>query len=145
MHETNTTNEPLVDDDGTKHEGRRIRLIGEGWPNALQSLDSMSDDQLRDYIAGMRRLLEQAIQTGNYASISIAAAEYKLAYKEHSRYVAAMKRREKLEKHGQILLNAKKTKLSPDIPTDIAALMKAFGLTQAEATKMKSVLGKGQV
>jgi hypothetical protein len=145
MHETNTTSEPLADDDGVQHDGQRIKLIGEGWPNALLSLDTMSDDQLRSHIEGMKKLLDQAIQTGNYASISIAAAEYKLAYREHSRYVKAMKSREKkLMKQGQILLNKRKTRLDTQgkqIPADILALMKAFDLSQEEAVRMKAVLG----
>lgn len=143
MHEVPTKTEPLTDEDGTVHEGKRIRLIGEGWPNALKSLDDMSDDELREYILGMQKLLEQAIQTGNYASISIAAAEYKLSYKQHSRYVAAIRRREKLQEQGQIRLNNKKFKMGakPLIPADIAALMKLSpGMTVEQAIALKKVL-----
>lgn len=143
MHEVATKVEPLTDEDGTKHEGRRIRLIGEGWPNALKTLDDMSDDELREHLAGMQKLLEQAIQTGNYASISIAAIEYKLSYREHSRYVAAVKRREKLVEQGQIRLGNKKIKMGAkaQIPADIAAIMKLSpGMTFEQAVAMKAIL-----
>lgn len=143
MHETSTKTEPIIDEEGSERNGRRIRLIGEGWPSAMQKLDDMTDDQLREHIAGMQKLLEQAIQSGNYAQISIAAAEYKLSYREHSRYVAAVKRRKKIE---QGVLNLGRKKFRPGgqekkkIPADIAALMKLGGLTYEQALAARALL-----
>jgi hypothetical protein len=144
-HEFNVESEPLVDDDGATHKGRHLKLIGEGWPHALLLMKDLTDEELDQRITDLQKALKEAIRTADYTQISLAAHEFERDYRGYSRHVAAVKRREKLEKQGQIRLNAKKIKLSPDIPADIAALMKAFGLTQAEAMKMKSVLGKGQV
>lgn len=145
-HEMSTERVPILDEDGTEHRGTRVRLIGEGWPNALQLLDSLTDDQLIERITGLKRLLKQAIETSDYAQISIAAHEYKLDYRRHSRYVAAMKRREKLEQ-GTVRLNNKKHRIDASgqkqtIPADIVALMKLGNLSFEDAVKMKSLLGK---
>ena len=103
--------EPLTDEDGTVHHGRRIRLIGEGWPHDLKLVKDCSDEELEEQIAGLQKLLAKAIQTQDWAQISIAAREFELGYRKHSRYVSAMRRREKLEQ-GAIRLNAKQHKIS---------------------------------
>jgi hypothetical protein len=137
-----TESTPLpADDEGIVHHGRQIRLIGEGWPNSLRMIREMTDDELRGQIKGLQDLLTDAIRTADYARISIAAREFEVDYREHSRYVAAMKRREVLEQ-GTVRLNSKKYKKgAPALPPDIAALMKAFGLSEAQATQLKATLG----
>jgi hypothetical protein len=143
-HEMSTERVPVIDEDGTERRGERIRLIGEGWPNALQLLDDLTDEQLEERIVGLKKLLKQAIETADYAQISIAAHEFKLDYRKHSRYVAAMKRREKIQQ-GAIRLNDKKHRVDAkgqQIPSDIAALMKLGNLTFEQAVAMKALLGK---
>jgi hypothetical protein len=139
-----TEDEPLIDDEGVEHRGRRIRLIGEGWPNSLRVIKDMSDSELEQQIGGLQSLLQDAIRTADYARISIAAREFELDYRKHSRYVAAMKRREKLVQ-GSVRLGGKTHRLDAvgtkiAIPTDIAAIMK-LGLTYDQAVQMKAVLG----
>ena len=147
-HEMSSERVPIVDEDGTEHRGERIRLIGEGWPDALQMLDSLTDEQLEERIKGLKLLLKRAIETSDYAQISIAAHEFKLDYRRHSRYVAAMKRREKIQQ-GTIRLNNKKHRVDASgtkqqIPADIAALMKLGNLTYEQAVSMKTLLGKAK-
>jgi len=137
-------NEPLIDDEGARHEGRKIRLIGEGWPNSLRLIKDTSDDDLKEQIKGLQNLLQDAVKTADYARISIAAREYELDYREHSRYVAAMRRREKIAQ-GAIRLNKKTHRIDAQgqkqqIPADVAALMKAFNLDYEKAVVLKSVL-----
>lgn len=136
--------EPLIDDDGSRHEGRRIRLIGEGWPNSLRLIKDTSDDDLKEQIKGLQNLLQGAVKTADYARISIAAREYELDYREHSRYVAAIRRREKIIQ-GTIRLNKKTHRIDAQgqkqqIPADVTALMKAFGLDYEKAVALRSVL-----
>jgi len=138
-----TKSEPIVDEDGSTHSGRRIRLIGEGWPNSLVMIKDLSDDELVTQIKGLQDLLKKAIQTADFAQISIAAREFEYEYRKHSRYVAAIRRREKIEQ-GSIRLNAKSHKPSgPKIPADIAALM-TLGITYEQALVMKAALGKAK-
>jgi hypothetical protein len=139
-----TKSEQVVDDDGTTHSGRRIRLIGEGWPNDLVMIKDLSDEQLITQIKGLQDLLKRAIQTADYAQISIASREFELGYRQHSRYVAAVRRREKLTQ-GSIRLNQKAHKVGstgPKIPADIAALMALANITYEQAVAMKALLGK---
>jgi hypothetical protein len=146
MHseEFRTTNEPLVDDEGVTHEGRHIRLIGEGWPNSLRVIKDMTDEDLVRQVGGLQELLKDAIRTADYARISISAREYELDYRKHSRYVAAMKRREKIQQ-GSVRLGGKKHRMDASgakvaIPADVQALM-SLGLSYDQAVAMKSVLG----
>lgn len=137
--------EPIVDEDGTTHSGRRIRLIGEGWPNDLRMIKDMTDDELEGQIKGLQELLKNAIQTGEYARISIAAREFELGYRKHSRYISAMKRREKLTKQGTLRLGQKQFRQNAkqQIPAHIAALMKV-GLTYEQAVQLAATLGKAK-
>ena len=142
IHELQAESSPLTDTDGTTHQGRRIRLIGEGWPNDLRMIKDTPDEELENQIRGLQELLQNAIRTADYAQISIAARDFELGYRKHSRYVAAMKRREKLQQ-GTIRLNSKKHRVEAggkQIPTDIAALMKLGNLTYDQAVAMKSLL-----
>lgn len=148
-HEMLTERVAIVDEDGTEHRGQRVRLIGEGWPDALQRLDSLTDEQLEERIAGLKKLLKQAIETQDYAQISLAAHEFKLDYRKHSRYVAAIKRREKIQQ-GTLRLNNKKHRMDASgqkqtIPPDIAALMKLGNLSYEKAVEMKAILMKAKV
>jgi hypothetical protein len=98
--------EPLQDEEGVTHQGRKIRLIGEGWPNSLRYIKDLSDSELEAEIASLQALLEEAIKTADFARISIAAREFDRDYRSHSRYVAAVKRREKIQQ-GAVRLNSK--------------------------------------
>jgi hypothetical protein len=140
--------EPVVDEDGTTHSGQRIRLIGEGWPNDMFMISdpNVTDEVLQKQIAGLQTLLKRAIQTTDYCKISIAAREFELDYRQHSRYVAAVRRREKLTTQGTIRLNQKAHRAgstAPKIPADIAALM-SLGLSYDQAVLMKATLGKAK-
>jgi hypothetical protein len=107
-------------------------------------IKDLNDEQLVTQIKGLQDLLKRAIQTADYASISIASREFELGHRQHSRYVAAVRRREKLQTQGSIRLNQKSHKVAsgPKIPADIAALMTLANLTYEQAVAMKALLGK---
>ncbi len=146
-HEMSTERVPIVDEDGTEHRGERVRLIGEGWPNAIQFIKDLSDEELDARIAGLQARLKKCIQETDYTQISLAAHEYDRDYRRHSRYIAAMKRREKIQQ-GSVRLNNKKHRMDASstkgIPSDIAALMKLGNLSLEDAVKMKAILGKAK-
>ena len=141
-------NDPLVDDEGTERRGRRIRLIGEGWPDHIRMVSTMTDEELEEQLRGLQQLLKDAIAAQDFARICIAHAEYELEYRKHSRYVKAMQRREKIEQ-GAVRLGKKRVKASPaslgpdgrPIPPEVASLMQAFGLDYNQALAMKILLG----
>ena len=65
---------------------------------------------------------------------------------KYLRYVAAMRRREKIEQ-GAIRLNAKRVRLgaaSQTLPQNVIALMKLFNLTAEQAIEMKNTLAASQ-
>jgi len=143
-HEMSTERVAIIDDDGTEHRGQRVKLIGEGWPNHLLLIKDLSDEELDFRIGDLQKALQQAIRTQDYTQISLAAHEYEKGYRQHSRYVAAMKRREKLQQ-GTLRLNNKKHRMTSagvSIPPDIAALMKIGNMSYEDAVKMKALLGK---
>jgi hypothetical protein len=146
-HELGTERVDIVDEDGTEHHGQRVRLIGEGWPNHLLLIKDLNDEELVFRIKDLQRLLADAIRTKDYTQVSLAAHEFELGYRQHSRYVSAMKRREKIQQ-GTLRLNNKRHRIDASgtkqtIPADIAALMK-LGLSYENAVQMKTLLGKAK-
>lgn len=133
-----TQREPIIDEDGTIHNGRRVRLIGEGWPNELKMIKDCSDEELEQQIIGLQKLLARAIQTQDYAQISIAARDFELGYRKHSRYVHAMRRREKIEQ-GAIRLNAKAHRIGKTQSME-EALAKQLGIPLEQAKALKIIL-----
>lgn len=142
--------DPLVDDEGTTRHGRRIRLIGEGWPDHIRMVNSMTDEALLEQIQGLQQLLKDAIAAQDFARICLAHAEFELEYRRHSRYVQAMQRREKIEQGAVRLGKQRRVKTSPQvqlapdgkpIPTEIASLMTAFNINYQQACAMKILLG----
>jgi hypothetical protein len=145
-HEMSSERVPLTDEDGTEHRGYRIRLIGEGWPNHLLLIKDLNDSELDARISDLQKTLTQVIRTQDYTQISLAAHEYERDYRRHSRYVAAIKRREKIQQ-GSVRLNNKKHRVDvkqSSIPADIAALMKLGSLSYEQAIAMKAMLGKAK-
>src|SRR5258708_17859117 len=65
VHELATQSEPLTEEDGTTHQGRRIRLIGEGWPNSLRMIKDYSDEELDQQIGSLQKLLQDAVKTAD--------------------------------------------------------------------------------
>jgi hypothetical protein len=138
-----TKREPILDEDGAPRHGERIALVGEGWPDRIRMVDQMTDDELVGYITEHQRRLDRARKDSDYEQITIAHANYVLGARQHSRYIAAIRRREKREAlAGVINLGKNKTKGQKQIPPDIVALMKLPGIdTYEKAVAMKSVLG----
>lgn len=137
-----TAREPVLDEDGAPRHGERIKLIGEGWPDRIKMVDDMTDDELVEYIGVHQRRLQQAQKEVDYEQITIAHAQYVLGHRQHSRYVAAIRRRQKQEAAAGVLnLGTKKTSANKQIPADIASIMNAFKISYKEAIALKSVLG----
>lgn len=134
-----TKRESIIDEDGSEHKGQRIRLIGEGWPNELISIKDCSDEELEKQIAGLQKLLAKAIQTQDYAQISIAAREFELGYRKHSRYVSAIRRREKIEQ-GAIRLNSRQHKVGAKTLSMEEQLAKQLGIPIEQARALKIIL-----
>lgn len=137
-----TRREPVLDEDGEPRRGERIRLIGEGWPDRIRMVDDMSDEEIVDYLAEHQRRLQKAMKDVDYEQVTIAHASYILGHRQHSRYVAAMRRRKKKEEGTASGLNlGGKKSPGKQIPQDIASLMKAFGISYDKAVQLKSALG----
>lgn len=140
-----TQREPIIDEDGTQHRGERIKLIGEDWPHQAKMVEDMTDDEAVEFITVLQKRLEVCNKTGTYLQITIAHAQYVLGARQHSRYVKAMRQREKHEAAKAGILNFKTKKLrtasGQQIPSDIMSLMKAFNLTYEAALLLKNVLG----
>jgi len=132
---------PITDPDGTEHRGRQFKLIGEGWPRAIQKLHDLSDAELEDYIAELQTRLKEAQAKLDYTRILLAAAEYEKSHNDWSRSIAARKRREKIEQ-GAINLNKKKFKMSVAQDKKEEALAASLGLTVAQFKALKAMVGK---
>lgn len=139
-----------IDDEGKTitHHGRRIKLIGEGWPNAMQMIDAFPDtdegnEGLRIFIAERQRLLKEAIELADYQRITLSYAEFKEGYRRHSK-AAKLERRYEQIKQGTVRLNNKSHRVSgvKKQESEDEKLMKALGLTTEQYTALKKALGK---
>jgi len=133
---------PLTDDEGVTHQGRQLKLIGEGWPASMEMIRTLSDVELEYKIAEWKKLLAEAIKTSEYFRITVCAAEFEKEDRFRSKVRKLQKRREELQQ-GVINLNNKKmrAKAQKDPAEAIAAQL---GVTVEVARLLMRQLGKSQ-
>lgn len=132
--------EAIVDEDGTTHQGRRIRLIGEGWPHTIEMIRSLNDEQLDIKIGEWKALLNEAIKTGEYFRITVSAAEYEKESRYRSKVRKLQRRREELQQ-GTIRLNAKARTMTPKRALSMdESLAASLGITVEQAKTLRIVL-----
>jgi hypothetical protein len=68
-------NERLTDVDGVSHEGTQFKLIGEGWPDLLQRIDSLTDLELEKKIDFYKGQLKEAIRLRDTLMVTVSALE----------------------------------------------------------------------
>lgn len=90
-----------------KHRGRRIKLIGEGWPNTMQMIDDLSDEALEVFIAERQRLLQEAVKLSEYHRITLAKAEFTKEYKRRSKIAKLRSREAQLKTQGGMRVSGK--------------------------------------
>ena len=132
--------EPLVDDEGVTHQGRHIKLIGEGWPASMEMIRTLNDLQLEAKITEWKKLLAEAIKTSEYFRITVCAAEFEKEDRYRSKVRKLQKRCEELQQ-GAIRLNNQKTRVkAPKDPAE--ALAATMGITVEQARLVMKTLGK---
>lgn len=135
----NTTFEehPLIDDEGVEHRGRKIRLIGEGWPRELEMIQSLTDDELTTKIEEWERQLKLAMIKQEFWRISVSAAKYEKEERHDSKRRKLESRREEL-KQGTLRVNARAVR-----PEDGAAkLSKQLGISVEKARAVLELIKK---
>jgi hypothetical protein len=139
--------EPLIDDDGSEHKGRHLKLIGEGWPNSIAALRDMSEEELEAHIAELSLRVKKAQLTLDYSQILKSAAEFDLADRQQNKIRKLRERRTTIEK-GALRLNgasttgnaAKQAQRRKNDP--IQLLMSTMGIDYETAKKLSAALGK---
>lgn len=143
-HEIQVNEEPLTDEDGTTHQGRRVRLIGEGWPTSLEMIRSLNDEQLEHKISEWQALLKEAVKTGEFFRITVAAAEFEKESRYRSKVRKLQRRREELEKQGPLRLNSKTHRVNAKAATPLSmaeSLAKQMNISLDQARALLIVLG----
>jgi hypothetical protein len=141
-----TQDEPLTEDDGeggiVTHQGRHIRLIGEGWPNDLLLIAKLTEEELEQQIIGLQALLKLAVQTGDYARISIAARQFEHGERAHSKRRRLEERREALSQ-GVLSINSKRyRRQAASETTQAEKLAKQLGISVEQAQLVLKAVGK---
>lgn len=133
-----------IDEDGKTvvHRGRRIKLIGEGWPSSMQMVNALDEAGLEIFIAERQRLLKEAIQLAEYHRITLSHAEFTKEYKRHSK-AAKLQRRSEEIRQGVVRLSGKKhqagAKATKQEDED-QKLMKLLGLTLDQLKAFRKVM-----
>ncbi len=138
--------EEELDADGNTvvHRGRRIKLIGEGWPNTMQMVCDLTDEGLEIFIAERQRLLKEAVATAEYHRITLSHAEFTLNYKKHSKAVKLQRRYAKLQQ-GTLRVGSTRQNMGTKAvkqATEDDKLMKLLGLTPEQFKAFKKVMNK---
>jgi hypothetical protein len=134
--------EPITDEDGTQHQGTRMRLIGEGWPNSLHLIKDMTDLELEDQISDLATGLKEAQLTLDYKKILYSAATFEKDRRVHSNAVKARRRREKIEQ-GAVKLNGKSVRMKT-VADPIDLLAKQLKIPYDQAKAVMAMLGKAK-
>lgn len=128
------------------HRGRRIKLIGEGWPSSMQMVNALSDEGLEIFIAERQRLLKEAVATAEYHRITLSHAEFTKEYKRHSKAVKLQRRYAELEQ-GVLRVAGKKHQVGATKPSkqqlEDEKLMKMLGLTPDQYKAFRKVMNQG--
>jgi hypothetical protein len=131
------------------HHGRRIKLIGEGWPNAMQMVNSFPDTEegqkgLEIFIAERQRLLQEAIKTTEYHRITLSHAEFTKEYRRYSK-AAKLQRRYSEIRQGVVRLSGKRHDVGAKArkqESEDEKLMKHYGINAEQLKALKKVLNK---
>jgi hypothetical protein len=125
------------------HHGRRIKLIGEGWPSNMQMVNSLDDAGLEIFIAERQRLLKEAVATAEYHRITLSHAEFTKEYKRHSK-AAKLQRRYTEIQQGAVRLSGKTHRVVGVKKQDSEdeKLMKLLGLTAEQLRLFKKAMNK---
>ena len=133
------------DDEGLihTHRGRRIKLIGEGWPNAMQLINTLTEEGLVIFLEERKRLLQEATQTTEYYRITVSFAEFRLGYLRKSKRAKLEKRLGEIKKQGTIRVGNRKVNLSTaGMKAQEAKQAAALGLTPQQWTSLKKMVSK---
>lgn len=133
-----TESSPLEEDDGTTRQGRHIRLIGEGWPNTLELIQSLSDEDLELKIAELKQRVKQAEISLDYSRITLASAEFEKGDRYHNKLRRLRSIRMKATAQGAVRLNAKTHR----VVSEAEKLAKTLGLSLEDAQRVMRTLGK---
>lgn len=146
INDSNTTIEyrPLTEDDGTTHQGRQVKLIGEGWPNMLEMIRTLSDDDLEFKLGEWQRLLQESIKTTEFFRIAVSATMFEKEDRYRSKVRKLERRRKEIEKqstekkNGKLRsVSAKSAKADP-----VELLAKQMGISVEVARQVMKTLGK---
>jgi hypothetical protein len=131
------------------HHGRRIKLIGEGWPHAMQLIESFPDTDegmqgLEIFIAERQRLLQEAIKTAEYHRITLSYGEFTRDHRKYSK-AAKLQRRYSEIQQGVVRLSGKTHRVGGSVKKQEnkdEALMKLLGLTPQQFKALMKVANK---
>lgn len=131
---TSLVEAPLVDDEGVEHKGRQLKLIGEGWPNLLEMIHNLTEQELEQKLGQWKSLLKQAMITNEFYRITVSAAEFEKEERRDSRRRRLEDRREALKAQGTSRLNGKASTRTTADPA--VKLSKDLGIPIKQARKL---------
>jgi hypothetical protein len=134
-----TIEDGLLDEDGVKHEGKRITLTGEFWASMTVDVRTMSDQELENYIISLKAAVREIEIVRDYRKIALAHGENEL----EERKIGKLRRlrlvkdvrsgRLSAEKVVEMKRSSRKTKSNLDA---IAEAFKAAGVTKEQLAVM---------
>jgi len=65
----------ITSEDGKEITGKKIKLIGEGWPDQLEKIQSLTDEVLGEKILEYKNLLKEVVRLRDTFLITVSAME----------------------------------------------------------------------
>lgn len=126
------------------HHGRRIKLIGEGWPSSMQMVNALDDAGLEIFITERQRLLKEAVATAEYHRITLSHAEFTKEYNRRSKRAKLQKAERELQQGSVRLGGVAKNMGTRTVKkqTEDEKIMKMLGLTWVQYQAFKKVMNK---
>lgn len=135
--------EPLLDEDGVHHEGRRIVLSGEFWMSMQLDIIQMSETELENHVNALRAAVREIELLRDYRQIALSHSENELEQRKLGRY----RKLRLLKDHraGKITAgNVTEMKRRAAKPKTLEQIMAAGGLTQEQLLAALQMAAKMQ-
>jgi hypothetical protein len=145
VHSENTkiTEQPLIDEKGVQHHGRKLILTGEAWLRNRDVISKMTDIELELKLTALKQAVHEAEMVLDFRKI----AYYQVENEHEARHTRKMKRRLLLEAVDTAHKSANKVSVEDgtarvDAAKDALGSLKKMGLNQAAIANVLLLLSK---
>jgi hypothetical protein len=144
VQESNTKieSQPLVGDDGVRHQGRKLVLTGEAWMRNRELISQMTDIELEQKLISLKYSVHEAEMIFEFRKIALSSVESE----KETRHARKTRRRYLLEAMDQVhksnKVNVTDAQAKVDVAKDALNALKRLGLNKDAMANVLLMLAK---